>query len=71
MLEEKVVWKAVYIARTEKKAETLKKHLEEKGIMCRVHLAGKARTNGTGSYEIRVLDSEAEEACRLVLEYLG
>ena len=56
------MWKVIYIAPTQERAEKLKKLLADNGFLCQLKAAGAHRNGKAAAIEISVPVSEAEEA---------
>ena len=60
-------WLVVYIAHSRHMADAVEMLLREEGFLVRVRALNQA-VSGSGSFEICVLESEAQEARKLLLE---
>ncbi|MBO5993312.1 MAG: hypothetical protein J6P76_04215 [Acidaminococcaceae bacterium] len=56
------MWKVIYIAPTQERAEKMKKLLADNGFLCQLKAVGTHRNGKAASIEISVPVSEAEEA---------
>jgi hypothetical protein len=56
------MWTVIYIAQNRAHAEMLKNLLDSEGILANTRPVGVMSMLGDGSYEILVLESEADEA---------
>lgn len=56
------MWTVIYIAQNRTHAEMLKNLLDSEGILANIRPVGVMSMLGDGSYEILVLESEADEA---------
>ncbi|MEN6413230.1 MAG: DUF2007 domain-containing protein [Veillonellales bacterium] len=56
------MWTVIYIAQNRTQAEMLKNLLDSEGILAQIRPIGVMSMLGDGSYEILVLESEADEA---------
>ena len=63
------MWKVIYIAPTQERAEKLKKLLGENGFLCQLKAVGTRRNGKAASIEISVPVSEAEEAYEVLAEH--
>jgi len=63
------VWKVIYIAPTQERAEKLKKFLADNGFLCQLKPARAQRKGKSGLTEISVPVSEAEEAYEVLAEH--
>ena len=63
------MWKVIYIAPTQERAEKLKKLLTDNGFLCQLKQFGSKRKSKIGSFEISVPDSEAEDAYEVLAEH--
>ena len=57
------MWKVIYIAPTQERAESLKKLLADNGFLCQLKAVGSHRNGKAAAIEISVPVSEAEEEC--------
>lgn len=57
------LWLVVYMTHSEYRAEAVEQMLQEEGFLVRRRTA-----LGSGTYELRVLESEAQEARKLLME---
>ena len=63
------MWKVIYIAPTEERAEKLKKLLTDNGFLCQLKTVGTHRNGKAASIEISVTVSEAKEAYDVLAEH--
>ena len=63
------MWKVIYIAQTQERAESLKKLLADNGFLCQLNTVGKRRNGKAVAIEISVPVSEAEDAYEVLAEH--
>ena len=63
------MWKVIYIAPTQERAESLKKLLADNGFLCQLNAVGSHRNGKAAAIEISVPVSEAEEAYEVLAEH--
>lgn len=61
------LWLVVYMTHSRQRAETVERLLSEEGFLVRAAELNRA-VFGSGTFEISVLESEAQEARKLLLE---
>ncbi|HHV08153.1 MAG TPA: DUF2007 domain-containing protein [Firmicutes bacterium] len=64
------MWTVIYVARNRTEAEMLKGILDQEGILVMLRAAGVPHLGSSGSVEILVSSSEAEEANEILQGYL-
>ncbi|MBO8168968.1 MAG: DUF2007 domain-containing protein [Thermoanaerobacteraceae bacterium] len=64
------MWTVVYIAPNASLAEKLREKLAQEGLLVTLRAAGSASISESGSVEILVPESEAEEASEIINEYI-
>ena len=62
------MWKVIYIAPTQERAEKMKKLLADNGFLCQLKAVGSRRNGKATAIEISVPVSEAEEAYEVLAE---
>ena len=62
------MWVAIDMARTTERAEPIKSALERSGFLVQLRTVYNKKSGGESLYEIRVPESEAEEARELLLD---
>jgi len=62
------VWKVIFIAPTQERAEKIKILLADNGFLCQLKTVGTRRNGKAASIEISVPVSEAEEAYEVLAE---
>ena len=62
------MWKVIFIAPTQERAEKIKKLLADNGFLCQLKTVGTRRNCKAASIEISVPVSEAEEAYEVLAE---
>lgn len=62
------MWTSIYIANNRKQAESLKKLLDDEGILANIRPVGLTAASGDGMFEIQVLESEVDEAQAIVCQ---
>ena len=62
------MWKVIYIAQTQERAEKLKKLLADNGFLCQLKAVGTRRDGKAAAIEISVPVSEAEDAYEVLAE---
>ncbi|MCK9216642.1 MAG: glutamate decarboxylase [Firmicutes bacterium] len=62
------MWTVIYIAHNRKKAEAIKEHLTDEGMLVKIQSVGKKIEKEYGCFEILVPESEAEEAQNILYE---
>ena len=63
------MWKVIYIAPTQERAEKLKKLLADNGFLCQMKAVGTHRNGKPASIEISVPVSEAPDAYEVLAEH--
>jgi predicted ArsR family transcriptional regulator len=63
------VWKVIYIAPTQERAEKLKKLLADNGFLCQLKQISTRKNSKLVSVEISVPVSEAEDAYEVLAEH--
>lgn len=63
------MWKVIYIAQTQERAEKLKKLLADNGFLCQLKTIGTHRGSKAVSVEISVPVSEANDAYEVLAEH--
>ena len=63
------MWKVIYIAQTQERAEKLKKMLADNGFLCQLKTVGTHRSGKAVSIEISVPVSEAKDAYEVLAEH--
>ena len=63
------MWKVIYIAPTQERAEKMKKLLADNGFLCQLKAAGTHRNGKPASIEISVPVSEAGDAYEVLAEH--
>lgn len=63
------MWKVIFIAPTQARAEKLKKLLADNGFLCQLKAVGTRRNGKAAAIEISVPVSEAEEAYGVLAEH--
>ena len=63
------MWKVIYIAPTQERAEKLKKLLTDNGFLCQLKQVGVRKNGKPASIEISVTESEAEDAYEVLAEH--
>jgi len=63
------VWKVIFIAPTQERAEKLKKLLADNGFLCQLKTVGTHRNGKAASIEISVPVSEANDAYEVLAEH--
>ena len=63
------MWKVIFIAPTQKRAEKLKKLLADNGFLCQLKTVGTHRNGKAASIEISVPVSEANDAYEVLAEH--
>lgn len=63
------MWKVIFIAPTQARAEKLKKLLADNGFLCQLKAVGARRNGKAAVIEISVPVSEAEEAYGVLAEH--
>lgn len=63
------MWKVIYIAPTQERAEKLKKLLAENGFLCQLKQVGVRKNSKLVSVEISVPVSEAADAYEVLAEH--
>lgn len=62
------MWKVIFIAPTQERAEKIKKLLAENGYLCQLKTVGTRRNGKAASIEISVPVSEAKDAYEVLAE---
>ena len=62
------MWKVIYIAPTQERAEKMKKLLADNGFLCQLKAVGTRRNGKAAAIEISVPVSEAEEAYEVLAD---
>ena len=63
------MWKVIYIAPTQERAEKMKKLLADNGFLCQLKAVGTHRNGKPAVIEISVPVSEAEDAYEVLAEH--
>ena len=63
------MWKVIFIAPTQERAEKIKKLLAENGYLCQLKTVGTRRNGKAASIEISVPVSEAKDAYEVLAEH--
>ncbi|MBR2182447.1 MAG: hypothetical protein IJ858_03320 [Acidaminococcaceae bacterium] len=63
------MWKVIYIAPTQERAERIKQQLADNGFLCQLKAAGMRRNGKASLIEISVPVSEAEDAYEVLAEH--
>lgn len=63
------MWKVIYIAPTQERAEKMKKLLADNGFLCQLKTVGTHRNGKPASIEISVPVSEASDAYEVLAEH--
>ena len=63
------MWKVIYIAPTQERAEKIKKFLADNGFLCQLKAVGTHRNGKAASIEISVPVSEAGDAYEVLAEH--
>ena len=63
------MWKVIFIAPTQERAEKIKKLLAENGYLCQLKTVGTHRNGKAASIEISVPVSEAKDAYEVLAEH--
>ena len=63
------MWKVIYIAPTQERAERIKKLLADNGFLCQLKTVGTRRNGKPASVEISVPVSEAPDAYEVLAEH--
>ncbi len=63
------MWKVIYIAPTQERAEKLKKLLVDNSFLCQLKQVASRRNNKPAAIEISVPAAEAEEAYEVLAEH--
>jgi predicted ArsR family transcriptional regulator len=63
------VWKVIFIAPTQERAEKLKELLADNGFLCQLKTVGTHRNGKAASIEISVPVSEANDAYEVLAEH--
>ena len=63
------MWKVIFIAPTQERAEKLKKLLADNGFLCQLKTVGTHRNGKAASIEISVPVSEANDAYEVLAEH--
>jgi hypothetical protein len=65
------VWTVVYVAANKSIAEMLKEILDEEGLSVMLRPSGIPHSGASGTYDILVPESEAEEAALVITGIIG
>ncbi|HHY39568.1 MAG TPA: glutamate decarboxylase [Clostridia bacterium] len=63
------MWKVVYVAENKSIAEMLKDLLDKEGLLVMLRPVGIPHAGSSGSYEVLVPESEAEEASEVLVSF--
>ena len=63
------MWKVIYIAPSQERAEKLKKLLADNGFLCQMKAVGTHRNGKASLVEVSVPASEAEDAYEVLAEH--
>ena len=63
------MWKVIYIAPTQERADKLKKLLADNGFLCQLKAVGTRPNGKAAAIEISVTVSEAEDAYEVLAEH--